>query len=57
MQNAQSEVKMVSRQTHTKFACPREIFTILVEADGHHSVGSIERLFDSISMMTVDIDV
>lgn len=39
------------------FSSPREELSILVETTRHDSISSIEGLFDSISMMHVDIDV
>jgi hypothetical protein len=40
-----------------KFAGARKIFAVLVEGHGHDSVGSVERLLDTVSVVYVNIDV
>jgi hypothetical protein len=37
--------------------CTREKVTVLVKRDGHHSVGQIKGLFDSVAVVDVDVDV
>ena len=39
------------------FTRTREIFSVFVEAYGHHSVCSIECFFYAISMVDINIDV
>ena len=34
-----------------------EVFSVLVEADGHHPVRGVERLLDPVTVVNVDIDV
>ena len=34
-----------------------EVFSVLVEADSHHSVRGVERLLDPVTVVNVDIDV
>jgi hypothetical protein len=41
----------------TQFACTREVFTILVERDGHDSVSGVESFLDTIAMMNVNVNV
>jgi hypothetical protein len=38
-------------------ARPRKIFAKFMETTGHNSVRRVECLFDTITMMTVDVDV
>ena len=35
----------------------REEFAKLVEGNAHHSIGGVERFFDTITMMDIDINV
>ena len=34
-----------------------EIFSVFVKADCHNAIGSVKGLFNTISMMTIDVDV
>ncbi len=43
--------------TYPKLTRPREILSVLVEADSHHAVCGIEGLFYSISVMHINVDV
>lgn len=40
-----------------QLASPREIFSILVEGAGHNSVGSVEGLFNAITVVNINVDV
>ena len=40
-----------------KFSRAREIFAIFVERNRHDPVGGIERLFDAVAMMNIDVDI
>ena len=40
-----------------KISCSREVLSILVERDSHHTVCGVERLLDSISVVDVDVNV
>ena len=42
---------------YSNFTRPGEIFSVLVEADGHDTVSRIERFFDSITVMYINVDV
>ena len=42
---------------HPQVASSWEVFSILVEADGHHPIGGVERFFNAIPMMAVYVDV
>jgi hypothetical protein len=35
----------------------REVLSVLMEGYGHHSVGGIERLLNTIAVMDIDIDI
>ena len=43
--------------TYSNFPCPREIFTILVKTNCHHSVRGVKRLLHSVTVVNVDINV
>lgn len=40
-----------------KFACSREVLSILVERHSHDSVGCVEGLLDAITVVDIDVDV
>ena len=40
-----------------KISCSREVFSILVERDSHHTVCGVEGLLDTISVVDVDVNV
>ena len=42
---------------YSNFTRPGEIFSILVETDGHDTVSCIERFFDSITMVYINVNV
>jgi hypothetical protein len=41
----------------TKFACSREVLSVLVERHSHDSVGRVEGLLDAITVVDIDVDV
>ena len=43
--------------THPEFPCPREELSVFVKADCHHPVCGIERFFDAVSMVYIDVDI
>ena len=43
--------------SHLDVSCSREVFSILVEGDCHHTVSSIEGFFHPITVMDVYVDV
>lgn len=45
------------KDTDSEFPGSREILSIFMEADRHHSICCIECLFDAVPMMDVDINV
>ena len=40
-----------------KISCSREVLSILVERDSHHTVCGVEGFLDSISVVDVDVNV
>ena len=44
-------------RTYSKLSGSREVLAILVETDSHDTVGGIESFFNTVSVVTVDIDV
>jgi hypothetical protein len=50
-------VRIREASTYTKLSCSREIFAVLVEADGHDAIRGIECLFNAIAMVNVNINV
>ena len=46
-----------SHHTHPNFTSSREIFSVLVEADGHYTVSCVKRFLHSVSVMHIDVDV
>lgn len=40
-----------------KISCSREVLSILVERDSHHTVCGVEGLLDSVSVVDVDVNV
>ena len=50
-------MRIRAASTYTKLSCSREIFAVLVEADGHDAIRGIECLFNAIAMVAVDVDV
>ena len=40
-----------------QLAGPGEVLAVLVEGDGHDSVGGVESLFDAIAVVNIDVDV
>ena len=43
--------------THLDVSSSREELSVLVERAGHHAVGRVERLLDSVTVMHVNVDV
>lgn len=43
--------------TYTQLTSPREVFSVLVEADSHDPIGRIKCLFNTVSMVDVNVDV
>ena len=46
-----------AESTYSQISRSREVFSVLVEADSHDSVGSVEGLLHSVSVMDVNINV
>lgn len=42
-------------RTHPQLSSAREKFTVLVKADSHNSVSSVESLFHTITVMHINI--
>lgn len=43
--------------THAQISGPREEFAIFMEADGENAIGGIESLFDTVTVVNIDINV
>ena len=52
-----SENRKQALSVSPKISCSREVLSILVERDSHHTVCGVERLLDSISVVNVDVNV
>ena len=52
-----SENRKQALSVSPKISCSREVLSILVERDSHHTVCGVERLLDSISVVDVDVNV
>ena len=40
-----------------KFAGAREVLAVLVEGDGHDTVGAVESFFNAVAVVNVNVDV
>ena len=45
------------RKTDPDLSRSREIFSIFMETDGHHTICRVESLFHTVSMVAIDVDV
>ena len=52
-----SENRKQAHSISPKISCSREVLSILVERDSHHTVCGVEGLLDSISVVDVDVNV
>ena len=43
--------------THPEIASAGEVLSVLVEGDGHDSVGCVESLLHAVAVVDVDVDV
>ena len=55
--NSETHEQDHSDSEYLDVARAREVLAVLVEGDGHHAVGGVEGLLDTVTVVDVDVNV